>query len=317
MLNAILKTLNGHGSETASLEAALLQLGRDRDETRAKIDALQKQRHAALLDDASDADLDKLERQIDRAEVRLEKFNAAEPELLERLTAARSAARQRRWRELRDAYASAAGEFLVAARVTLEKHSTLVATIEQARREGFEAEANATMPATPNINGSPLLAPDLLDIFERAVTPPAAPVRRPAKAEPPAVPDIWNDKHPGYHHPTAQNLRTILPRPPGRSTQHGIELHGGVPIPAEDLSAKRDADDLAPLRSRDEVRARVLRPGYSPSDDRPQCHYGQIIRLSKKVAEAAAAGGVVEIIEHLVPRESAGASDQPDVTAIP
>src|SRR5271154_5458709 len=110
MFNKIIATLNGHGSEAASLEAAILQLGRDRDEARARIDELQKKRHRALLDDASDADLDKLERQLDRALTRLEKLNLAEPPLLERLTGARSVARQRRWGVHLDCYIAAAAE---------------------------------------------------------------------------------------------------------------------------------------------------------------------------------------------------------------
>jgi hypothetical protein len=87
LFNKILAGLNGHGSEAESLDAALVQLGRDRDETRGKIDELQKQRHQLLLDDGTDADLDKLERQIDRAETRLEKQNMSEAPLRERLAA--------------------------------------------------------------------------------------------------------------------------------------------------------------------------------------------------------------------------------------
>jgi len=62
MLDKILQTLNGHGSEVASLEAASLQRARDRNAAVAELEELNRRRHAALLADAPDSELDKLER---------------------------------------------------------------------------------------------------------------------------------------------------------------------------------------------------------------------------------------------------------------
>jgi hypothetical protein len=281
MLTKILNTLNGHGSEAASLEAALLQLGRDRDEARAKIEALQKQRHQALLDDASDADLDKLERQLDRALTRLEKLNLAEPPLLEKLTGARSAARQRRWHTLLEEYHTAAGEFISAARVATQKHNALVGAILQARCEGFEAEASAMMPATPNLNGHALLAPDLLDIFERSIAPRSTPPRRAAPPPAPKAP------------------RPLLPgeRPEG-SLQHPIPEQNVGALP---FTAKRTPDDLSPLEP-GQVRVMALTNGWSPAENRPQTHAGQKLVMTAAEARIALDHGKIEIIEKSIDR---------------
>lgn len=295
MFNSIIKSLNGHGSEAESLDAALVQLSRDLDETNANIAVLKERKRAALLDDASDTDLDKIERLIERAETRLEKLNMSEAPLRERLAGAHSAARKRRWDTLHADHHSAASKFLALARATAEEHSAIIAIVDTAQREGFAGLVASTMPRTPNIEGSPLLAPDLLDIFERAISPaPPRAEKTKAKAGAPASPVWWDHKHPDYNHPAAQQMRVATQPPAGVGMQHRVELSGGVPTPH--LTAPRAPDDQEPLTF-NQVRARVLRTGYSPADDRPQCHNGQIIRLPRKTAEAAAAGGALEIIE--------------------
>ena len=67
------------------------------------------------------------------------------------------------------------------------------------------------------------------------------------------------------------------------------------PDPAS-LRARRLPDDLAPLAA-DEVRAKVLRAGFSPADDRPQCAFGQIIRMPRATAERAVEAGVIELVQ--------------------
>jgi hypothetical protein len=269
MIKSILKNLNGKGSEAASLEAALFQLGRDRDETRTKIAELKKQRHTALLDDLDDAAIGKIDLLIDRAEVKLEKLNAAEPPLLEKLTAARSAARQRRWRALRDAYLAAAGDFLTSARATAERHADLIRIVDQAQREGFGAEVAATMPATPNVNSHPLLAPDLLNNFERAIAPPPPPARQATAAAP--------------------TTRSQAPKPQNpESLQHSVNLR-----------ASRTPDDTSPLLV-GEARVSATGANWSPADDRPATtHRGQKLRMPAGAARAAEGRGLVKVIEVL------------------
>jgi hypothetical protein len=267
MYTSILKSLNGHAGETDSLIQALAQLGRDRESVRADLDKLNNERRQALLDDASDTVLDKLERAIDRATVRLEKLNIAEAPLRERITAAKLDARGRRWQAHRETYLAAANDFLAAARLCAAKHAAVIAIVNQMQREGFEAEVAATCPGTPQINNNAVCAPELLDQFSLALAPPAPAPRRTKLA------------------PTPE-------RAP-KSTQGPLYLSGGVPSLAP--PPPRFPDDTAPLNA-GQARVKVLRAGFSPADDRPQCAYGQIIRMPRHVAERAAASGVVEII---------------------
>ena len=276
MIKSILSRLNGHAIEPSALSEALAQLARDRAATEAEITLLNAKRRQALLDDASDEVLDKLERQIDRANVKLEKLTIAEQPLREQLATATAAERRRRWDAHVAAHRTATDEFLVAARTAAAKHAALGAVAEQARREGFEAEVQ-TWPATPNVAGNLLAAPDLLDQFERAMAPRTITVKSPAPHDVPV--------------PRAATRQPTL--------QHAVRIAGGVPLdvsPGQRLTASRDPDDTAPLEA-GEARVRVLRSGYSPSDDRPQATRGQLLRMPRSAAEKAASAGVIEILE--------------------
>jgi hypothetical protein len=301
MFNSIIKNLNGHGGEAASIDAALVQLSRDRDETRAKIDTLQKQRHQLLLDDASDSDLDKIERQLDRATTRLEKLNLSEPLLRERLADAQTAVRKRRWHALHQAHHTAAFEFLSLARACAEKHREVIATVETAQNEWFAGLVASTMPRTPNIEGSPLLATDLLDIFERSLSPPSP--RRAAKVKPAkADASLWDQKSVNYNHPANVQLRTTLIQPPaGTSLQHawaGADTTGAIsPLkPLGKINADALADDLGALGP-GEVRVLVLRRGFSGGlDGGQQSQAGRKTRMLLETAKIAAKNGAVEIL---------------------
>lgn len=297
MFNSIIKNLNGHGSEAASLDAALAQLARDRAETVGKIDALQRQRHSALLDDASDSDLDKLERLLDRATTRLEKLNMSEAPLRERLADAQTAARKRRWETLHADHHGASGKFLALARATLAQHKALISIVDQAQREGFAGLVASTMPRTPNIEGNPVLAEDLLDIFERSLAPPSA--RRSERTKPAkADPSLWDSKSPGYNHPTAVQLRTIMTPPGGSSLQHAVGAETTYTIsplkPAGKIHATKLEDDMGSLAA-GEIRAVVLQRGYVGPDG-GQSHPGRKIRMPLEMAKLAARNGAIEIL---------------------
>jgi hypothetical protein len=95
---------------------------------------------------------------------------------------------------------------------------------------------------------------------------------------------------PGSAQPGA---RTMLHEPQRLTdSQHAVSvaLGGGARRPVE-----RPPDDFAPLGGSHEVRVRVLRPGFSPADDRPQCCFNQVIRMS--ATAAARAEGAIEILE--------------------
>jgi hypothetical protein len=298
MFNSIIKSLNGHGSEAESLDAALAQLARDLAETSEKIAALQKQRHQALLDDASDTDLDKIERQVARAETRLEKLNMSEAPLRERLAGAQTAARKRRWDALHAEYVEAATKFVAMARATAQEHSALIMIVSQAQREGFSGLVASTMPQTPHVGGNPLLSEELLQIFEQAIAP-ATPTRRTAQKKPAkAYADLWDQNSPGYDHPTAKQLRTIVQPPAGRSLQHAVSTDTATTIaplqPSGRIHAKKLPDDTEPLGA-GEVRVIVIRSGYCGIDG-GQSHIGRKVRVLESYAKIAAGNGAVEIL---------------------
>lgn len=289
MLKTILKRLNGHAAEAPSLNEALEQVGRDRSDTEAELARLNAERKQLLLDDAADATLDKVERQIDRANVRLEKINLAEVPLREALAAATAAERSRRWTAHLAAHRQAAAEFLAAARAVIEKHAAVVAIMNGARREGFEKLMAGAMPATPNIGGNPVCAPAALDEFERALSP----VPRPSGRAPRGG-IRWYAGQPGseFYDPT----RTPGPAKP--TLQHAVVMEpGGGPDLAMGrgrMTAPRLPDDEGPLGD-GEVRVTVLRSGFQAPDG--LSHAGRRIRLPRDRALQAARAGALEIVE--------------------
>src|SRR6267154_4287893 len=92
MLNKLLEKLNGQSADAVQLARALVELGEEESAARRGLADVQERRRQALLDDASDAVLDKLERELTRASARIDKCELSAPLLRERLAAARAAA---------------------------------------------------------------------------------------------------------------------------------------------------------------------------------------------------------------------------------
>ena len=295
MLKTILRKLNGHAIEAPSLAMALTELAQARTATLNEIEELNQKRQEALLDDESDAVLDKIERSLDRATVRLEKINVAEGPLRDQLAMANAAERARRWNVHLAAYRGAAAEFLSAARNVAARHDDIVAAMNEARREGFEREVASFMPVTPNVGGNALCSPDLLDAFERALSPAA---RAPGTAPVVGVRHYFGrDGYNVFGAPPAAS-----PKPPTPSLQHGISID---PLRGQELSsnagrphAVKLPNDDGPLAP-DEARVVVLRAGFEAADGQSQV--GRRVRLNKNAALQAARSGVVEILEEKLP----------------
>ena len=275
MLHALLKRLNGHALDPGELDAALAQLGRDREAASATRAELEERRKRALLDDESGATIRKLDAEIELVNIALEKLGVAEQPLRERLAAAQAAARRRRWKEIRSAGLEAAAAFSAAARAAAAAHEKYIQVRETATREGFTQEAS-TLPPTPNINGAALLAADLLDLFDRACSTPASENVQPIKV--------------------AAKAPRRAPAPADAMSPHGVRLAPGAPI----AKAERAADDLGELGA-GEARVRVIRAGFSPSDHLPAAARGQLVRMPGAAARVAAAAGAVELIEERAP----------------
>lgn len=213
----------------------------------------------------------------DRAEARL-------PELQDRLTAAKSrelSAAMERHRVRRMAlYKRLKGSIEAAAAIQAEA----LQEDQEAIAEMGEAVVRGNFPAFA-FRG--LLLPDLVRAWttemDRAVLS-ARPVPDPAAPAPRAEAP---QKLP--HELERKRLPTV------GEAAHRPATTGLIPTGAGER-APRKPDDTAPLLA-GEVRVRVMRAGYSPADDAPQCARGQLIRMPKDRAEKAVAAGVVEIVE--------------------
>ena len=295
MLKTILRKLNGHAAEAPSLAAALAELEGARTATLNEIEELNQNRRQALLDDESDAVLDKIERSLDRANIRLEKINLAEGPLRDQLGVANATERARRWNVHLATYRGAASEFLTVAREVTVRHDAVIAAMNAARLEGFEREMATSMPATPNVGGGALCVPELIDSFEHALNPVA---RSPGMA--PSIGIRHYAGRDGYNN--FGSLPAAPPRPPSPSLQHGISID---PMTAREISssagrmhAPKLPNDDAPLGV-DEARVVVLRGGFEAPDGQSQV--GRRVRLNKDAALQAARSGVVEILEEKLP----------------
>jgi hypothetical protein len=295
-LNTLRQKLNGNAADSPTLEAQLAEIQIAIDALPGRQAELAERRLVALRRD-DDAEARGIEaQQADLARDR-DRLDDSKRNIGEQLRDATAAARQRRLLSHREAWSVAAAEFLASARVTAAKHAAVVAVRELACRQGFENEATLMMPATPNINGNALCAPPLLDLYALAVAGQSSATRIPT---PPPLPT------------SASRKRALLPHQRARITDSArtVTLDDAAPGIHR---AERTPDDQAPLEP-GQARVRVLRAGYSPANDRPQAHYGQLLRMSLQVALRAE--GVVEIVERYGdPAPNSAAPEVPEARA--
>lgn len=286
MLNELIRRLNGHGEDAESLDEAVQRLAVEQTAARAALKELHERRREALLDDASDNALDKLEREIAHAETRLEKLALAEPSLRERLRAARVAQETRaadeaiaRYLELsldtanqvERADASAAVQRMfwdknerILGRCGIEPLGCILTL-----GNGFGLQwALRTRKAVGRMRAA----------REQRASGQPPPARE--KAAPPVQASGARTRMPHQRPKLTDSARTVTPADsaPGRH------------------SAERVPDDLAPLEP-GEARVKVLRAGYSPADNRPQCSYGQLVVMPLGLAARAEDRGALVIIE--------------------
>jgi hypothetical protein len=303
MLNKLLERLNGHGGDAESLTQAMAQLRRDRESARASVKDLQERRRRALLDDVSDEALDRLEREIARAESRVEKLALAEPLLRERLNTARAAADK------------------VTDDATVSEYVRLSEIFAEALEAADSAAAvqrmwwNGNERVLSRLGIEPLGAVLILGNgygiqWAQHTREVIAKIRRRLSGQPAASPQ----KPPQPLPSSALRERTRLPHERARlaDTKSTVTLSDAAP---GWHSAAREPDDLAPLEP-GEARVKVMRHGYSPADDRPGCSYLQVVRMPLGPAARAADRGAVVIVEvygeTLPPAEGAAASLPPD-----
>jgi len=270
MLKTILAKLNGHAVEPPSLAEALAQLARDRQVTKEEIDGLNAKRRQALLEDATDAALDKIERQIDRATIQLEKLTLAEQPLRDQLEAARARAtaeqRERDRKHFAEVFEPLADDAFALSR----RAADLVALAERLHLD----------PAVRQ-GAIPLLSFLAAWIEERR---PAVEAARIALGDevsmpPPPSPPIVRRSPPSE-------------RPAGSSMQHAVRLGVADRQPAPKVAPQ--TDDAEPLQP-GYVRVVVLHAGFQ-DEAGIQHRAGHQFQLPASAAKNAARNGAVEII---------------------
>lgn len=279
MFEAIIKRLNGSAYEPASISEALAQLDRDKKTVTGELDALNQRRRQALLEDATDAVLDKIERQIDRATIQLEKLTLAEQPLRDQLEAARARATQEQKERDRNEFA--------AAFEPLAKDA-----FDLSRRAGALAARVESLHLDPSMRQSalPLLAFLAGWIEERRPAIESALGRETANSEPTALAPVRSNQARSGQLPHERE-RKRLP-----TTDNCHKAATNALIGPSPTFAARETDDASALEP-GQARVKVTRSGFSPADDRPQAHRGQLLRMPAGAARRAADAGAVEIVE--------------------
>jgi hypothetical protein len=286
MLNELIRRLNGHGEDAESLDEAVQRLTVEQSAAHGALKELHERRREALLDDASDSVLDKLERDIAHAESRIEKLALAEPSLRERLRTARVAQETR-------AADKAIARYLELSEDTANKVEAADASAAVQRMFWTQ---NMRVLGRCGIEplGCMLILGDGFGLQWAARTRKAVGRMRAAReqrasGQPPparekAAPPVQ-----------ASGARTRMPHQRPKLTDSARTVSPADSAPGRH-SAERVPDDLAPLEP-GEARVKVLRAGYSPADNRPQCSYGQVVRMPLGLAARAEDRGALVIIE--------------------
>ena len=218
-------------------------------------------------------------------------------------------------------YAPLLREFLIAAEATITAFHSITDIINQLELHQFR-NALGEFKVPPNLAGHPLLSDELLVGFRRFLetgswavphrpaTPSAAELRAERKAASkrgrPEPLRLTSSPRPVV----AKNLDLRAPEEPIRTvSSRRVALDEW---PDANPKRLRSPDDVAALEP-GQVRARVLRSGYSCADDQPACDVGQIIRLPSETARNAALNGAIEVVAEEQPSETAPAENSTQI----
>jgi hypothetical protein len=281
---ALIADLLGMGRKSASrtiadVELALARLQNERSAAQRAISAAIHERDELLLIDDSDKAIAKIDADTDRHRLTVERCDKAEPLLLAELQQLRSAAKQARWRELRTKYDVAALDYAKALRVLLEKMGVMMNANDEARREGFEREVQATFVAPAR-----LLTVESLNVFE-------AEIERSRELPRPAPKPVVSRS--GYFNPVENYFD------PARKLGPPVGVIPSAPPAVEQQS--KPATKPKPQRRRivepagpGQTQFRVQRSGYSKTDDGQQYAEGDVVALDPGMARAAVANGALD-----------------------
>jgi hypothetical protein len=177
-----------------------------------------------------------------------------------------------------------------------------VASIEAFAAARAELGSIAEQGLIPRVNFAGIPLPDLVEVWEKEINRSLATLDR-AELPPPAAPAGAGRQYfrvPGMH-------STPMPEPaaPAPVVVRPVALPQPAALPEPEKprpspltwTAERAPDDLAPLAS-GEVRVRALADNWTPANDRQAVYRGQVLRLPRRLAEAAEGRGQAEIIEY-------------------
>jgi hypothetical protein len=142
---------------TANLET----LRRKRAETTAAIVEATERRKALLQRDEGDGEVETVDRELSRYELKLERLDLAEPVALAALTESRAKARAAEWRRLAKVRFAADSKYAAAMRAAIDALVELVAIPDRIHNGGYAAEA-MIFAIPPRI-----LTPEAVAQFER------------------------------------------------------------------------------------------------------------------------------------------------------
>lgn len=317
ILAPLKKALNG--SAVAAFERAIAQLEEKRDAEETWFANFQRRRDELLLEGDTDA-LAILSAEKPKRQDELDAANVALKQIRARLADARNKARKDRWARIHDADTAALKEFFPKALAAYQAFVNVIGIRTEAEQQGYGPELRS-VATLPHMAGHCILAPDLLqqaaDMALRLDPKFGAFQFREATAKLP--PRIKKEPAPGQS-PSKGGRIFLGPPMPSRSQSAPVATQGEETkrsamsdpgsrrrtpaTPHQNRTAPRAPDDWSPLGS-GEVRARVIRPGYSPTENIQNCAGQQIIKLPEDIAKRACANKAIEIVSENGPATEA------------
>jgi hypothetical protein len=258
------------GATVADVEKSLARLAVGREAAQASISTILNQRRDALLADASDDAIAKLDAEADGHRLSLERFDLAEPELLAQLQNLRSAARRARWAELQRRRMDADRSYAVALRAAVDAFESLIRVSDDALNEGYASELGHSFATPPRI-----IDRVLCDAFEAE----AERLRE-------AVAGIV---------PVANPAPAIIERPKVARQQSPLQ-HKVYLDQQPEVGPPKKREPIRETARDGEVLVSVMRAGYeSPSGK--QCLAGDVVAMPIDMAKTAVRNGAVTYAE--------------------
>jgi len=261
-------------ADPPTLEAALTDLLRDREETRRELEQLKIRRHAALLDDeSSDEQIISFDRQIARAEVALEECTRLEPQLRTQIRAAL----QERRRQAAELAENSLRERMSRCREKLYRDAKDCAAIVSAF-EGMQGLGDAAAGSASIRDGVAFFGFVAKFVTERAPSLDGALATLTSRAKP--VPAVAASTAP---------TKAAAPRP-----SESLRPTAPAEVPAVPRAPpEANATGVVPEGYK---RVVTLRPGFPHPTTGKACQAGCVLDLPSEQALAAIRGGLVEAV---------------------